>query len=135
MVETIWGAASFSPSLPVVEACLHKVRVSPRSGNCFIKVEAQPNDTGVQVGEWPRVNIPGHGDSREEGTTLTREDAAMVETIWGAASFSSPTPVVDACVQKVSVNPCNAKALHIVCCRVARERPEHGSRPGVPEDI
>jgi hypothetical protein len=59
----------------------------------------------------------------------------MVETIWGAASFSSPTPVVDVCVQKVSVSPCSAKALHIVCCRVARERPEHGSRAGVPEDV
>ena len=115
MVETIWGTASFSPSLPVVGACLQKVRVSPRSGNCFIKVEAQPNDTGDQVGKWPRVNIPGHGDSREEGTTLTREDAAMVETVWGAASFNSRTPVVCACVQQVSVNPCNVKKRYIMC--------------------
>jgi hypothetical protein len=83
--------------------------------DCNEKVEAQPNDTGVQVGKRPPVIIPGQGDNREEGTTLTREDAAMVETVWGAASFNSPTPVVGACVQKVSVNPCNVKKRYILC--------------------
>ncbi len=55
----------------------------------------------------------------------------MVETIWGAASFSSSSSNVDACVPKVSVSPCIAKSLHIVCCRVVRERPEHGSGAGI----
>ena len=44
----------------------------------------------VRAGERPRVNSPGHGDSREGSTTrgertpLTRKEAAMVEMIWGA---------------------------------------------------
>ena len=41
----------------------------------------------------------------------------MVETDWGAASFSPSLPAVEA------------------CCRVVRERPDHGSRAGVPEDV
>ena len=83
--------------------------------DCNEKVEAQPNDAGVQVGRRSPFIIPGQGENREEGTTLTREDAAMVENVWGTASFNSPTPTVCACVQQVSVNPCNVKKRYIMC--------------------
>ena len=83
--------------------------------DCSERVEAQSNDAGVQVGRRSPVIIPGQGENREEGTTLTREDAAMVENVWGAASFNSPTPTVCACVQQVSVNLCNVKKRYIMC--------------------
>jgi hypothetical protein len=46
-----------------------------------------------------------------------REEAAMVETGWGVASFSPSLHAVEA------------------CCRVVRGRQDHGSRAGVPEDV
>ena len=49
----------------------------------------------------------------------------MVEATWGVASFSSMSPVVDVYVPRVSVSPCSAELLHIVCRRIVMERPEY----------
>ncbi len=128
-----------APSSPGPQKEVHAVGANPSPGT---PTHTRGHQGGwVQVGERPRVSIPGRGDSREgsktrgEKTSLTQKEAAMVETIWGAASFSSSSSVVNACVPKVSVSPCSAKLLHIVCCRVVRERPDHKSRAGVPEDV
>ena len=82
------------------------------------KVEAQPNDTGGQEGEWPPAIIPCDGDSREGGTALTRREAALVETIWGAASFGPS--------QKVRVNPRRGDRF----IRVEAQRNEIGVQVG-----
>ena len=82
------------------------------------KVEARPNDTGGQEGEWPPAIIPRDGDSREGGTALTRREAALVETIWGAASFG-PT-------QKVCVSPRRGDRF----IRVEAQRTEIGVQVG-----
>ena len=78
----------------------------------------QLNEEGPE--EWPQG----------ERAPLTQEEEAMVETIWGAASFSSSSSVVDVCVPKVSVSPCSAELFHNVCCRAVRERPGQGPEAG-----